>query len=929
MDTTTQITPLLATKLYIPAPHAAIVSRPHLLARLDEGLRLGRRLTLVAAPAGYGKTTLLSEWANRCAADVTGRRAVAWLTLDEADGDPARFWAYVVAALRTALSLDIPDALPTPQSSQMTALMTALINQIGARPESLLLILDDYHLATAQPIQDALAFLLEHQPPNLHLVIAARADPPLPLARLRARGQLTELRQADLCFTPEEAAAFLNQRMGLALTPSDIAALDARTEGWIAGLHMAALALQGDRAGRDASAFIAAFTGAHRYILDYLLEEVLNREPPAVQTFLLQTAILDRMCAPLCDAVLREGGRGREGERETFSPSPPLPLSPSPTRTDSQATLEYLERANLFIIPLDGRREWYRYHRLFGDLLRQRLRRTAPEQVQPLHRRASAWYAAQGDAPAAIAHALAAEDFARAAELVAQVAEATLLRGEIITLLAWLQPLPDDIVRANPNLCVFHIWALLLSGHSLSLIEARLRDADVYSDLIPGQLAALRAMLAAYQIQFSRATALAQQALEQLPEESVLLRSLASWILSTFAALHGDRAGDQSLDAIAQQGIASGNVLVAMMAMSQLAEFHTRYGRLHQAWDLYQRALRLVVDAQGRRMSIAGALLVGLGDLACEWHDFDAASQYFHEGIALIEQWNEMGALEAYLGLAQLHWFQGDATGAQTAIERARQLAVRFDMTEYDDWVVAMMQARIWIAQGNLDAAQRWAESRNLDAHTGDALLPEKDALPEYRLRKYELAAFARLLIAQGDSAAALTVLASILPVALRQQRPALIIEIHLLEALALDAQGQRDRALVALEQSLALAEPEGYTRAFLSVGTPVVPLLRAMVARGLHPAYATRLLTFLGAATPDAALPASSPSTVSLVDPLSERELEVLRLLVSALSTEEIAQTLYLSVHTVRSHLKNLYSKLNVHSRYEAVARAQDLHLL
>jgi len=896
---------LLATKLYIPSPHANVVSRPHLLARLDEGLRLGRRLTLIAAPAGYGKTTLLSEWASRRLGESSERCPVAWLTLDEGDSDPARFWAYLAASLRTVITLSIPDALQLPQSPQIANLVTELINQISSYGENLLLILDDYHLVTAQPVHDALAFLLDHQPPNLHLVIAARADPPLPLARLRARGQLTELRQADLCFTPDEAAAFLNQRMGLNLAAADVAALDARTEGWIAGLHMAALALQGISAERDASAFIAAFTGAHRYVLDYLLEEVLERESQPVQTFLLQTSILDRLCAPLCSTVVEQG-------------------------TDTQAILEYLEHANLFIVPLDDRREWYRYHRLFGDLLRQRLRRTAPEQVQPLHRRAATWYAAQGDVPGAIAHALAAEDFAWAAHLVTQAAETTLLRGEIITLQNWMQQLPDDVVRANPSLCVFHIWTLLLSGHSLSLIETRLRDAETYSDVIPGQLAALRAMLATYQIQLPRAVALARQALEQLPEESVLLRTLAIWIISTTDALVSNRpTGDHALDLMAQQSLASGNVLVAMMALSQLAEFHTRHGRLHQAWDLYQKALSCVEDVQGRRLPIAGSVLVGLGDLACEWRDYDAALRYFQEGIDLIEQWNEVGALEAYLGLSQLHWLQGDVDGAQTTLERARQLAVKFDMTEYDDWVVAIMQARVWISLGHLDAVRHWAGVRGLYALPADTLSPDKDMLAEYRLRKYELAAFARLYIAQGDPAAALAVLASILPVVQRQQRPALLIEIHLLEALAFDAQGQRERALAALEEALALAEPEGYTRAFLSVGQSPVPLLREAVGRGLHAVYAARLLAFLAPATEATALLAPPSPGVTLLEPLSEREREVLHLLASALSTDEIAQTLYLSVHTVRSHLKSLYSKLDVHSRYEALARAQDLHLL
>lgn len=896
------VTPLLTTKLCVPPTRPALVSRPQLIERLNAGLR--QKLILVAAPAGFGKTTLLSAWLSHCNVPV------AWFSVDEDDNDPIRFLAYLSAALASldgtaeGSPLEAWDiAAPDPEIA-----LTTLINRLNVLFSDCILVLDDYHLITAQPVHDMLTFLLNNLPRTMHLVIASRADPPLPVARLRGGGQLTELRQADLRFTVDEAAEFLQHVTGLSLAADDAVALNTRAEGWVAGLQMAAISMQGRE---DVAGFIRALSGSNRYILDYLVEEVIERQPHDIQTFLCQTAILDRLSGALCDAVLYQE-----------PPEHPTPRG--------QAILEYLERANLFIVPLDDRREWYRYHRLFGDLLRQRLRRTAPEQVQSLHRRAATWYESQGDVPEAIAHAFAAEDFAWAAALVAQVAETTLLRGEIVTLLNWVQQLPDDTVRATPSLCVFRAWAMLLSGHSLSLIEAHLHDAEAYSDLIPGQIAALRAMLAIYQMQLPRAIALAHQALEQLPEESVLLRNLAIWIVSTTDTLVGiTPSGDHALDLMAQQGLASGNVLVAMMSLNQLAEFHARHGRLHQAWNLYQKALNCAVDAQGRRMPIAGTVLVGLGDLACEWHDYDAALRYFQEGIVLIEQWNEVGALEAYLGLSYLYWLQGDVDATQAAIEQARQLAVKFDITEYDDWVVAIMQARVWIALGNLDAVQHWAEARGLYALPTDALSPEKDMLPENRLRKYELAALARLYIAQGDPAAALTVLASILPVAQRQQRPALLIEIHLLEALAFEAQGQRAQALAVLEEALALAEPEGYTRAFLSVGQAPVPLLREAVRRGLHAAYAARLLAFLAPAAQDTALPAPPSPGGALFEPLTEREREVLHLLASALSTDEIAQTLYLSVHTVRSHLKSLYSKLDVHSRYEAVARAQDLHLL
>ncbi|MBN1875779.1 MAG: hypothetical protein JXA33_16260 [Anaerolineae bacterium] len=931
---------LLQTKFYIPAPRPNRVSRPRLIARLDEGLHLGRKLTLISAPAGYGKTMLLAEWLTDFRLPVMDLGAEkpksGWLALDEGDNDPARFLSYVVAALQRATQsaetnktglAGILEALQSPKPLQLMELVGALINQIEAIPGTLLLVFDDYHLITAQPVHDAMTFLLEHQPANLHLVIATRADPPLPIARLRARGQLTELRQVDLCFTVEEATVFLNQVMGLELAAQDVRALDTRIEGWIAGLQMVALAGKGKQ---NPAEFIAAFTGTHRYILDYLLEEVLQRESEQVQSFLLQTSILDRLSGSLCDAIL-------------ISPHHPIIPSPSPLVTPSQTILEHLEHTNLFIVPLDDQRVWYRYHRLFSDLLRQRLHKMYPEGVVDLHRRAAAWYVTAGDIGMAIHHALEAGDIEQAADWISQEAEATLMRGEVVTLWRWLDALPDAVVCTRPMLCVFNAWMLLISGQPLEVVEARLQDAAVYSDRIPGALTALRALIAAYRIQVDEAMALSHLALEQLPEENRFLRSFVTWILSAYAAAYrGPEAAGHLFNDLIQQGLVSGNRLVAVIALNHLAESHARHGNLHQAWQLYERALDIATDEQGHRLSIAGQVLAGMGDVACAWYDVARATRCLLEGIALIELWNEVGALESYLALAWLNQVQGREKDAQLAVDKARVLAIKFDVTKFDDWVVDMLQARLYLMQDNVSAAQHWAEARGLYPYIEDLLTGDNDTQPEYRLRKYELVVLARLFIAQEQPGLALKVLEAVLPVAERQRRPALIIEIHLLEASALARQGQRDRALIALMQALTLAESEAYMRPFVDVG----PLVRSLIAdfgawieqrKGITEPerlsrYAEKVLAVLdGISYIHEPNPPKNqePKILNLIESLSERELDVLRLLPSALSTTEMAEELYVSVHTVRSHLKNIYSKLDVHSRYEAVAEARTLGLL
>jgi LuxR family maltose regulon positive regulatory protein len=927
--------PLLQTKLYIPPSRPELVSRPRLIERLNAGLQ--RKLTLVSAPAGFGKTTLLSEWVAGCG------RPVGWVSLDEGDNDPARFLAYLVVALQT-VQADIGEAalaeLQSPQPPPTESALTALINEIAALPDPpgghegstprdrpYILVLDDYHLITTQPIHDGLTFLLDHLPPNLHLAVATRADPPMPIARLRGRGQLTELRESNLRFTTDEAAAFLNTRVGLNLSPDDVAALEARTEGWIAGLQMAALSMQGQN---DVAAFIRAFRGSDRYVLDYLVEEVLQRQPENIQTFLLQTSILNRLTGPLCDAILSRGPQ-EQRNKGGFEPSAPqFPGSSAP----GQEILEYLERNNLFIIPLDNERRWYRYHRLFVDLLRRRLQQMQPDLVPTLHRRAGEWFEENSLATSAIEHILRAGDFERAAGLIEQIAEATLMRSELATFLGWVDELPDEVVRDRPSLCIFQAWALLLAGRPLDAIEARLQDA-ARSEAVD-KTAALRALLALYRGQIPRASELSRRALERLPEDDLFLRNLATWILSLSHLVDGDFAtSTHALDQVARMSHRAGNVMIAVMVLCNIAELRMQQGRLYQANDIYQRALEWATDEQGHLLPIAGEALMGLGSLCYQWNDLEAATRYLIEGIELTGQWGEVGAMDGYISLAHVRQAQGDMNGAQEAIRKAQRLALKTDATELDDILVAAHQAHLWVAQGDLEAALRWLEERGLalsgtEGLTVDVALTELEArvgddfLRSRRRRTAEYITLIRVLLAQRRLDEALAVLKPLLVMAERWGLNERVIRFQILRALAFHAQDDMAQGMAALQRALVLAEPSGYVRIFLDEGEPMARMLYRAAECGIAPEYAGRLL---------AAFPAWEPvdrePQTEMVEPLSERELDVLCLIAEGLSNQEIAQSLSISTRTVKWHTSNIYGKLGVKNRTQAVAKARSLGVL
>ncbi len=888
------VPPLLRTKFYVPAPRPQIVERPRLLERLDDSV--GRRLTLVAAPAGFGKTTLLSAWVH------SRRRPVAWLSLDAGDNDPARFWTYVIGALQRVegdLGKALLPALQSPQPPPAETLLTGLINALLELERPLSLILDDYHHIEAPPIQEALAFLVEHLPPHLlHVVVAGRTDPPLPLARWRARVQLAELRAADLRFTQEEAHAFLTGVMGLALTTEDVAALETRTEGWITGLQLAALSLQGRR---DVPDFVRAFTGSHRYVLDYLVEEVIQREPEEVQAFLLRTSILNRLCAPLCEAL--EGSGDPDGAQEM---------------------LEYLEQANLFLVPLDEERRWYRYHHLFGDLLRARAHARPEVEVPTLHRRAGRWYEGQGLIDEALHHALAAGDYERAAELVEAHALARLTHGELVTLQRWMQALPEDLILRRPWLSTYYAWALALIC-DLQEVERWLESAasalppeldEEEREKLLGHAATIRAYAATLEGCAEEILSQGRRALELLPEEDRVARSVVTFSLGGGELLQGNLGAAEAAFAEAGRlGMESGNVHLGVSALATEAALTVAKGELRRAWTTYEETLERSTDAKGELLPFAATVLSGMAQLAYERNELESAHELVRRGLRLAEQWGNEAALAGlHMTLIDILRAQGRYDTALQALAKARAIQSAHTLSPLAVLKLLVTRIRFSLAQENLPAAlQQLKESESLQPwrgleHTGYLLNVEE----------------ARVRLAQGRPEAALQALASLE----ETYRSWNFVPIAALKALALQTAGEREEGLALLTEILPLAEREGYVRTFLDQGATMQALLEGARDRGIGSKYVTALLREFDA-SPSA--PPSPPEVdqSALIEALSERQMEVLRQLALGLTNKEIAAALYIAESTVKSHVNAILRKLDADNRTAAVVRAQVLGIL
>jgi LuxR family transcriptional regulator, maltose regulon positive regulatory protein len=905
--------PLLSTKCFIPRTRADLVRRPRLVARLREGLQ--RPLTLICAPAGFGKTTLLGEWYAgddfKSGAGIPTHH-LAWVALDEGDNDPVRFWRYVATAfesVRPGTSQFILSLLESPQALPIELLLTTLINTLAepdAASDEIFLVLDDYHAIEASDIHSGIAFLLEHLPPHVHIIIASRVPPPLPMARLRARGQLSEIRAVDLRFTRGEAIELLHSLLGESLPESSLTMLEKQTEGWAAGLQLAALSLRGLD---DIPAQIEAFGGTNRLVLDYVAEEILHRQPANVQRFLLHTSILERLTASLCDAVTGD--------------------------LDGQSMLETLEHESLFLIPLDSEQRWYRYHHLFAHLLFQRLKRTLPEVIPQLHHRAAEWLEHNDLLTSAIPHALASEDYALAVRLIESYFQKMLERSEMTTVRRWLDTLPTAVRKSNASLSLIYAWTLIATG-SFTAVEPYLDDVEnalatdptpsppeiMQAETMRGHVAAIRATAAINTGRKELAQELSLQALAVLPTDEALPRTVAA--LSLADALYGLndlKAATGAFTEAYKASLAAGMIPVTLNALSNLGQLYERQGKLHQAAATYERALR-IAELHPGFAHFSSKSHIGLARVLREWNNPAAAQAQAQQGIACARQWGHQEHLiDGYLCVADIQWSQGDVTGALATLAEAEPLILQPSAHPEAVARYTSYQASRWILLDRLDEAQHWADSFDAGME-GDA-----------RLHKPGILTLARLRLAQGAPDAARILLDQLLVIVERVGLAEDKIHINILLAQAHQAMHSSAQAEQALREALASAETEGYLRTFLDEGPTLASLLEVVASSsGTGARYARILLADLGLSTSpqqnqNQYLNHMAPSTPT--PPLTRREQEVLGLIAKGASNQQIAETLVIAIGTVKKHVTTIFAKLGVNSRTQLLARARELGLI
>ena len=910
--------PLLETKLYVPRWHTGLVPRPRLIESLDQGTE--RKLTLVSAPAGFGKSTVLAEWV---AATPASGRPAAWVSLDQSDNDPALFWAYFIAALQTVQSSVGESALSLLHSAQpppIEALLGTLLNEISTISDDFVLVLEDYHVIDSQPVHDGVAFLLDHLPPQMNLVITSRSDPPLPLSRLRGRGELNELRASDLRFTPDEAAAFLNDAMGLDLTADDVASLERRTEGWIAGLQLAALSMQGSE---NISGFIRAFAGDDRYIVDYLVEEVLQRQPERVRSFLLQTSILERLNGSLCDAVTdREDGKGM---------------------------LEALERGNLFVVPLDGKRHWYRYHHLFGDVLRAHSVEEQPDRVPTLHRRAAAWFEERGMAAEAIEQARAAGDHETVARLLAANFEDFVRIGRYSSIASWSASLPDEMVKQRPRLALIQASASMATDDNnqaarrltswaedaISVIEGGggfdpSDDVDMTVvgseglETLKGELLALKLVVSARRLPPKEIAEMVDQALELLPPGHRVRGMLQLIDLGIQMELGDIKSALPNLERVVDEARRAQNPSILLAVLAHRGQVYVAMGRLEDGRRSYEEAL-----VEGRQVSTEANLMMcslhtGLAEVSLELADMAEATRHATKALEFASKSaTRSPVLYARTTAAQVFLAAGDTKAAIEQLEEAQAFAMGASKFRFSS-SLSSVKLKIYCRAGDLAAAADVARDRELSP----------DVAVE-RNNEEEMTAYSRYLVARGDHGDAVQVLSRVLPIVRDGGRVQHEVHTLVLQALAYELLGERALALESLGRATMLGEPGRFNRTFTGEDPVVTGLVKALadaVRRGRGPAeagspsYLTYLLQEAGVKSETA----SAQSAASdLPEPLTAREVEILRLVAGGMRNQEIADQLFISLSTVKRHIANAYGKLGVSHRTEAIARANELNLL
>jgi len=883
--------PLVVTKLNVPPLRENRVRRPRLLAQLRAGL--DRRLTLISSPAGFGKTTLLSEFAVEC------DRPAAWFSIDPEDNDAVRFMSYLIASLdsiETGWGQSLYSALQSPKPENLETLTAIMINEISSDFPPFVLILDDYHLISSPEIHRAVVYIVEHQPENMHLMIATRTDPPLPLSRLRVRDQLSELRESDLRFTGQEAEVFMHRVMALDLEADQITALERRTEGWAAGLQLAALSLQDQD---DKRRFVEEFAGSNRYILDYLGHEVLEQLSQEVREFLLFTSILDRLSGSLCEGV-------------TLLPN-------------SREILEDLESNNIFIQALDQDCTWYRYHRLFKEYLLKTLNTEMPGMEIELHLRASTWFQQQARLDEAIEHGLAAGDQMKVINLIEEVALEKLMHSETSSLIRWIETLPDDVVEDHAELCLIHAWALMLRGGPLEKVISRLEtiEKELDDDRLLGSAAAIRALLASIDGRPQESLQFSQRALRLVPENDLFTRSLlmdnlgmVNLMLGDFGAAVGSFAHAVELS---QQ---AGNLMISVGGLCNMAGIWMLQGQLKRAWEANKQALDLATDKRGRRLPVAGKALLGLGEIAREWNDLPGSAAYLEEGLQLFQNYGELGSILSYVSLARINEIQGNYAAAQEILDRARLLAQNFKASQMDDDLVDSYQVQLWLVMGEQKRAALWVDEEQL-VEIVRSHAPSARFDPVWEIRSQTLA---RWYMSQADYQAAFEVIEPLLVAANRNQRMRSVIKFLAMQAVLLYMLRNTKNALKTLNQALDLGKDEGFIRTFLDEGQSMVQLLYKAAAEGYHSEYIGRLVKEFASEVP---ISKRGYEQSDLVEPLSSREIEVLELIAGGKSNQEIAGILHISLSTVKGHTSNIYGKLSVHTRTQAVSRGRDLGII